>query len=84
MAYAEDTATFPHDSTADQWFDDHQYAAYTELGRQLGNAATFAMTGEQPAEPDEPTLRVVPGEPDGQRRERRVHNRLGGIDVTIQ
>jgi hypothetical protein len=44
MAYAQDTATFPHDSTADQWFDDHQYAAYTELGRQLGNAAIAAMT----------------------------------------
>jgi hypothetical protein len=44
MAYAQDTPTFPHDSTADQWFDDHEYAAYTELGRRLGDAAPDAMT----------------------------------------
>lgn len=44
MAYAQDTPTFPHDSTADQWLDDHEYAAYTELGRRLGDAAVDAMT----------------------------------------
>lgn len=43
MAYAQDTPIFPHDSTADQWFDDHQYAAYTELGQYLGAAAVDAM-----------------------------------------
>lgn len=43
MAYAQGATVFPHDSTADQWFDDRQYAAYTELGRCLGEAAAAAM-----------------------------------------
>ena len=43
MAYAQGATVFPHDSTADQWFDDRQYAAYTELGRCLGDAAVAAM-----------------------------------------
>lgn len=52
MAYAQGAATFPHDSTADQWFDDRQYAAYTELGRHLGEAAVTAMeTATRPAPP---------------------------------
>lgn len=43
MAYAHNATVFPHDSTADQWFDDQQYAAYTELGRCLGESAVAAM-----------------------------------------
>lgn len=54
MAYAQGSSSFPHDSTADQWFDDRQYAAYTELGRHLGEAAVTAMetaTAPGPAQP---------------------------------
>jgi hypothetical protein len=43
LAYAMNNPTFPHDSTSDQWFDDAQYAAYTGLGRELGEAAARAM-----------------------------------------
>ncbi|MDQ2958796.1 MAG: patatin-like phospholipase family protein [Actinomycetota bacterium] len=43
LSYATNNAVFPHDSTADQWFDDGQYAAYTELGRQLGTLADSTM-----------------------------------------
>jgi hypothetical protein len=43
LAYATNNPTFPNDSTADQWFDDGQYAAYTSLGRELGRAAYEEM-----------------------------------------
>ena len=43
LSYAAQNPVFPHDSTGDQWFDDRQYAAYTELGRQLGTLASAAM-----------------------------------------
>jgi hypothetical protein len=43
LAYAHNQAVFPRDSTGDQFFDDRQYAAYTALGRALGEAAAAAM-----------------------------------------
>lgn len=43
LAYAHSAASFPRDSTGDQFFDDRQYAAYTALGRALGAAAVAAM-----------------------------------------
>jgi len=46
LAYAQRTASFPHESTADQFFDDEQYVAYTSLGRLLGTAAVAAMEAQ--------------------------------------
>jgi hypothetical protein len=46
LAYAQGAASFPHESTADQFFDDEQYGAYTALGRLLGTAAVDAMTSD--------------------------------------
>jgi hypothetical protein len=43
LAYAMRNPVFPNDSTADQWFDDGQYGAYTALGRELGGASVTAM-----------------------------------------
>jgi hypothetical protein len=64
MAYAHGATVFPHDSTADQWFDDRQYAAYTELGRCLGNAAVAAMeatvTANSPAAAEAPAPQTSP------------------------
>jgi hypothetical protein len=57
MAYAEDNVIFPHDSTADQWFDDDQYAAYTELGRHLGQAAAAAMRAKEEGSVSTPSRR---------------------------
>jgi len=37
LTYALDHAAFPNDSTADQWFDDEDYRAYTALGRRMGD-----------------------------------------------
>jgi hypothetical protein len=37
LSYAAQHPVFPHDSTGDQWFDDGQFTAYTELGRELGS-----------------------------------------------
>lgn len=52
LAYAMRNPTFPNDS-ADQWFDDGQYGAYTALGRELG-AASVAAT--------EPKIEAAHGE----------------------
>jgi lysozyme family protein len=38
LSYAAQHPVFPHDSTGDQWFDDGQFTAYTQLGRELGAA----------------------------------------------
>jgi hypothetical protein len=43
LSYAAHHPEFPHDRTADQWMDDGQYTAYTELGRRLGCRAVAAM-----------------------------------------
>ncbi|BDB43145.1 hypothetical protein [Mycobacterium kiyosense] len=39
-AAAKENAVFPHDPTSDQWFTEGQFAAYCELGRLAGTAAT--------------------------------------------
>lgn len=39
LTYANTHPAFPHDSTSDQWFNEGQFAAYTELGRQIGSKA---------------------------------------------
>ena len=49
QAYAVENRVFPNDSTADQWFDDGQYGAYTALGRAWGAAAAAALTARTAA-----------------------------------
>ncbi len=39
LTYAAANDAFPHDSTADQWFNEGQFAAYTELGKIMGSHA---------------------------------------------
>jgi Patatin-like phospholipase len=39
LTYAASSDVFPHDSTADQWFNEGQFAAYTQLGRIMGTHA---------------------------------------------
>ena len=34
--YADGHPSFPHQSTGDQFFDEHQFESYRELGRHLG------------------------------------------------
>jgi hypothetical protein len=36
LTYAASNEIFPHDPTSDQWFNEGQFAAYTELGRIMG------------------------------------------------
>lgn len=43
LSYATQNLVFPRDSTGDQWFNDGQFCAYTELGRKLGERAREAM-----------------------------------------
>ncbi|EID56101.1 patatin-like phospholipase family protein [Saccharomonospora xinjiangensis] len=47
QSYAIHHPEFPNDSTGDQWFDHGEFASYTELGAQLGNAVR-AHTSAQP------------------------------------
>jgi Patatin-like phospholipase len=37
--YYESHSTFPHQSTADQWFDELQFESYRALGEHIGNMA---------------------------------------------
>jgi hypothetical protein len=36
LTYAASSDVFPHDPTSDQWFNEGQFAAYTQLGRIMG------------------------------------------------
>lgn len=47
QSYAVHHPEFPNDSTGDQWFGHGEFAAYTELGAQLG-AAVRARTSPSP------------------------------------
>jgi hypothetical protein len=42
LAYAARDPLFPHDSTADQWFDEGKFSSYKQLGWELGTAAKAA------------------------------------------
>ena len=44
LTYGAASEVFPHDSTSDQWFNEGQFAAYTELGRLLGRNAVEVLT----------------------------------------
>jgi hypothetical protein len=43
LTYAASSDLFPHDCTADQWFDEAQFAAYPELGRIIGDQIVTAV-----------------------------------------
>jgi len=43
LTYGAGNDVFPHDNTSDQWFNEGQFAAYTELGRLLGRNAVEAQ-----------------------------------------
>ncbi len=52
LSYAAQHPGFPHDSTSDQWFDDGQFTAYTQLGEALGHqarATSVAPVGGRPS-----------------------------------
>ncbi len=53
LSYAAQHPEFPHDSTSDQWFEDGQFTAYTELGRQIGLRTQAVVAGWAP--PEEPS-----------------------------
>jgi hypothetical protein len=44
--YSEKHRTFPHQSTADQWFDELQFESYRALGQHIGRAAATAIGRE--------------------------------------
>jgi len=53
LSYAAQNPVFPRDSTGDQWFEDGQFTAYTQLGRELGDQVRLAKDSleRQSAEP---------------------------------
>ncbi len=44
--YFDKHKTFPHQSTADQWFDELQFESYRALGEYIGNAAAAEIGKE--------------------------------------
>jgi hypothetical protein len=44
--YAKEQGAFPHQTTADQFFDDAQFEAYRALGEYLGADAAEALPSE--------------------------------------
>jgi len=58
--YSEQHVTFPHQSTADQWFDELQFESYRALGEyigcqasgRIGDALDKALARPKPAEPE--------------------------------
>ena len=45
---------FPNDKTSDQWFNEAQFAAYTEIGRRIAvKARTVRSYAEEPVPPEE-------------------------------
>jgi hypothetical protein len=54
LAYAASSEIFPHDPTSDQWFNEGQFAAYTELGRVIAKEALECFghwQGDRASEP---------------------------------
>ncbi|OBG24642.1 hypothetical protein A5764_09635 [Mycobacterium sp. 852002-51057_SCH5723018] len=43
LTYAASNEIFPHDPTSDQWFNEGQFAAYTELGRVIAKEAVECL-----------------------------------------
>jgi hypothetical protein len=43
LTYAASNGIFPHDPTSDQWFNEGQFAAYTELGRVIAKEAVECL-----------------------------------------
>lgn len=69
LAYAAKDPLFPHDSTADQWFDEGKFSSYKRLGYCLGAVAanmpldaTQSTQTEHPEAPD-PTSSSSPNDP---------------------
>jgi hypothetical protein len=46
LAYAQVDKTFPHDSTANQWFDESHFESYRALGEAAGAAASVPIETE--------------------------------------
>ncbi len=49
LTYAAAHPEFPHDPTFDQWFNEGQFAAYTELGRIMGRQVQDCLRENKPA-----------------------------------
>ena len=59
--------SFPNDKTSDQWFNEAQFAAYTEVGRRIAvKARTVRSHEEQPVPPKAPARESMLVEADGQ------------------
>ncbi|OBI44091.1 hypothetical protein A5706_04485 [Mycobacterium sp. E796] len=65
LTYAAENGVFPHDPTSDQWFNEGQFAAYTEMGRIMGRQALkcveFLTKVGKISNPTEPDLAKLNG-----------------------
>jgi hypothetical protein len=51
LTYAAASEIFPHDPTSDQWFNEGQFAAYSELGRVIAKEAIAAYLSDRSGKP---------------------------------
>ncbi len=58
LNYAAEHETFPHESTADQWFAESQFESYRKLGEHV-TLSTFANIGAAPSALDDEALAVA-------------------------
>lgn len=58
LNYAAEHETFPHESTADQWFAESQFESYRKLGEHIA-LTTFAGIGSAPAAMNDEALAVA-------------------------
>jgi hypothetical protein len=68
LSYAAQHPVFPHDSTGDQWFDDGQFSAYTQLGRELAPLARAEKNAQKRAMRKHPAGAGGPANLSSQRR----------------
>ena len=62
-SYAEAHQDFPHQSTADQWFDEVQFEAYRALGEYIGTTVADVILGLPPENRPEAFKSPVPPAP---------------------
>ena len=53
LGYKDRYPAFPHQTTADQFFDEEQFEAYRELGYRIGRQAFEAVTSPPPPDDEE-------------------------------
>jgi hypothetical protein len=58
LGYHKTAPAFPHESTADQWFNESQFESYRRLGLAIGEAVSKPIKSVLPAEQKKEVLQA--------------------------